>query len=176
MARKITRPTALPAATDPAHAAAAELDVLHPDRTVVIGGVSITVREYGHIEWLRLLPAAMPLVDAIAGHLEAGRAPTYEDALMVLAENVDALTPLVAQAAGITPAAIEAMNPDDGELLLMTWWGVNGRFFIGRALNRVAVARAERRAGVPSAGVSSTPPSSPTDTNETTSPATPNAS
>lgn len=180
MARKITRPTAAPSvtnpATDPARAAAAELDVLHPDRTVIIGGASITVREYGHIEWLRLLPAAMPLVDAIAGHLEAGRTPTYEDALMVLAENVDMLTPLVAQAAGIAPAAIEAMNPDDGELLLMTWWGVNGRFFIGRALNRVAVARAERRAGVPSAGASSTPPSSPTATDATTSPATPNAS
>ena len=122
-----------------------ELDVLHPQRHLVIGGGrKVVVREYGHIEWLRLLPQAEPLVAAIAAALDSGRDPTYEQALACLVQHIDALAPLVAQAADLDDDSHAALNPEDGERLLMTWWGVNGRFFVARALNRVAVAREER--------------------------------
>lgn len=138
-----------------------ELDVLHPERQVMLGGRRVTVREYGHVEWLRLLPRAAPLVGAIANVLDAGIEPSYEQALEVMAEHIDGLAPLVCQACDLDGAAFAALAPDAGELLLMTWWGVNGRFFVARAINRVAVARAEHRAW---AGARSTPPSSPTAT------------
>lgn len=120
-----------------------ELDVLHPERELTFGKRKLVVREYGHVEWLRLLPQAEPLVAAIASALEHGRDPTYEEALACLAQHIDALAPLIAQAAGLEPAEHEALDPEQGEVLLMTWWGVNGRFFVGRALNRVAVSRRE---------------------------------
>lgn len=178
MAQKISRTTS-PSPVDPAADAAAELDVLHPERTITLRCGAVTVREYGHVEWLRALPAAAPLVAAIAGMLESGTEPSYEDALLAVATHIDGLRPLIAQAADIDLNAFDSLPPDEGELLLMTWWGVNGRFFTARALNRVAVARAERAArvrAVPSAGASSTPPSSPTDTAAPISPATPSAS
>lgn len=155
MARKITKP-AQPA---PPAAPAADLDVLHPERSVRLanGKLLVVVREYGHIEWLRLLPAAEPLIVAISAAISAGREPTYEEALAALVQNVDALAPLVMQAADLEPAVFDALNPDDGELLLMTWWGCNGRFFVQRALNRVAVARAEAARAL-SAGARSTAP------------------
>lgn len=161
MARKVTK-------LAPAQAAALaenDLDVLHPERQLRLftpqGQRLVTVREYAHIEWLRLLPRAEPMVAAIAAVLATGREPTYEEALAVLAQHIDALAPLVMQAADLPEADFNALPPDDGELLLMTWWGCNGRFFVRRALNRVAVQRAEQ--GL-SAGARSMPPSSTTAT------------
>lgn len=172
MATKIPRKKNVATA---ANSAAEELDVLHPERIVTIAGAKVIVREYGGIEWLRLLPAARPMIDAVAEMLEAGSVPTYDRALEVLAANIDGLLPLIAQAADIDLVIIDSLTPDELELLLMTWWGVNGRFFIGRATNRVAVARAERRI-VQSAGANSTQPSSPTGTTSTASAAIPSAS
>lgn len=172
MARKIARRSDAP---PPAPESADELDVLHPERALTVGGRRIEVREYGHIEWLRLLPAAAPLVASIAEMLEAGREPAYEDALAAIAAHADALMPLVAQACDVDVAVLEALDPIEGEMVLMTWWGANGRFFGARALNRVAVARAERRA----AGwdtARSTPPSSRTDTTDANSAPTPSGS
>lgn len=140
MARKVIKPAPPPAPPPPPEN---ELDVLHPERELVFGARKVTVREYGHVEWLRLLPQAEPLVAAIASALEQGRDPTYEEALACLAQHIDALAPLVAQAADLSPVDHAALDPEQGELLLMTWWGVNGRFFVGRALNRVAVSMRE---------------------------------
>lgn len=152
-----------------------ELEVLHPQRVLTVGGQRVTVREYGHVEWLRLLPAAAPLVDSIVSMLEGGRAPSYEEALLVLASHADALMPLVRQACDMQAEAFEALNPEDGELVLMTWWGVNGRFFVQRALNRVAVSGFEKKAASPGTG-RSTPPSSPTGTTPAESATTPSGS
>lgn len=140
MARKISKPAAAPAPPPPPEN---ELEVLHPERQLVFGGRRVLVREYGHVEWLRLLPQAEPLVASIAAALEQDRDPTYEDALACLAQHIDALAPLIAQAAGLTAEEHAALDPEQGEVLLMTWWGCNGRFFVGRALNRVAVSRRE---------------------------------
>lgn len=140
MARKISKPAAPPAPPPPPEN---ELETLHPERELVFGKRKVVVREYGHVEWLRLLPQAEPLVAAIAAALEQGRDPTYEEALACLAQHIDALAPLIAQAAGLALADYEQLDPEQGEVLLMTWWGVNGRFFVGRALNRVAVSMRE---------------------------------
>lgn len=138
-----------------------DLAVLHPERDceLSIDGAlrKVTVREYGHVEWLKLLPRAEPLVAAIAAALAGNEAPTYEQALAVYADHADAMLPLVAQAADLTLDQVQALGIDDGELLFMTWWGVNGGFFVRRARNRVLVERAAAR-GL--AGAGSTPGSS----------------
>lgn len=177
MAQRIAS-AALPAAAA-APAAADELEILHPERVIALGGAPVTVREYGNLEWLRLLPAAEPLVAAIAAALRAEQPPDYEAALRVLADHATALLPLVLQAADMECATFDALDGEEVELLYMTWWGVNGRFFVRRALNRVGVelARAAAEAGAsPSAGARSTPPSSPTATAPGTLAATPRGS
>lgn len=159
MATKIPSRRAPAPPVQPEH----DIEVLHPERDVLLsGGRKLHVREYGHVEWLRLLPLAEPLVKSIADALDAGRDPSYEEALDCLARHIDALAPLIAQACGMAVADYEALNPSEGELVLMTWWGVNGRFFVDRALNRVMVGRTEqsRRAALLAdhqAGARSTP-------------------
>ena len=51
-----------------------DLVILHPDRQMVIAGVSVTMREYGHVEGLRLHALITPIVDgfkaiALSGEL-----------------------------------------------------------------------------------------------------------
>ena len=52
------------------------MEVLHPERFVELGGVKVMVREYGNVEWLRLLPVAEPRVAAIAEMLVGPNEPT----------------------------------------------------------------------------------------------------
>lgn len=155
MARKLPKKP-----IDPAVASAAqELEVLHPERHLTLGGRAVVVREYGGVEWLRLQAKAAPLANALAAMIGAGQVPGYSTVLDAVADNVDAILPLVAQACDLAPEDLEAFTPDEIDALLMAWWGVNGRFFIQRAVSLCAVERAERQQ---LAGASSTPPSSPT--------------
>ena len=57
------------------------MEVLHPERVLVLGGESVMVREYGNVEWLRALPVAEPLVAAITALLAGEQEPSYEVAL-----------------------------------------------------------------------------------------------
>lgn len=160
MAQRIPPQAAHPVAAAPQ---TNELHILHPERELLLGGQQLTVREYGNVEWLRLLPAAEPLVASMAAALQADAPPTYEDALQVIARHIDGLLPLIAQAVDRDTAWLDSLPPDDVELLLMTWWGVNAHFFMRRASTRVAVAQGERwaLAAAAQAGAASTPPSSP---------------
>lgn len=160
MAQRIAPQAAHPTAAPETN----ELHILHPERDLVLGGERVIVREYGNVEWLRLLPAAEPLVASMAAALQADTPPTYEDALQVIARHIDGLLPLIAQAVDRDAAWLDSLPAGDVELLLMTWWGVNAHFFVRRASTRVAVAQGERRAlaaAAAQAGAASTPPSSP---------------
>lgn len=162
------------------------MEVLHPERVLVLGGESVMVREYGNVEWLRALPVAEPLVAAITALLAGEQEPSYEVALDAIARHSDGLIPLIAQSVNRDVAWLDTLSPDGFETVLMTWWGVNGHFFVRRASNRQAIeqasavlkARAVELAAqtAPSAGGPSTQPSSPTGTSAATSAPTPSDS
>ena len=146
MARKLKRRTT-PAAID-------ELDVLHPERSMIIAGRAVTVREYGFIEGLRLRPVYKAFADELYA-VFVDHAPEFEAVLDIVARHVDAITELCAVAADVEPDWVRSLSSDDGELLLMLWWGANAGFFIHRLGTRLAVARATAQR---SAGANSTPP------------------
>lgn len=170
MAKKIARPAPTPPAEP------TDLVVLHPDHKLVLAGEKLEVREYRNLEWLRLLPAAEPLVTSIAAQLTSPEPPSYESALAVIAENADTLMPLVVQSIDRDLAFVERISKDELELLLMAWWGVNGHFFVRRASNRVLIERQEAALADRLAGAKSTPSSSPTATGAPSSVAIPPAS
>ena len=59
MARKVVKPE------KPAEPGADDLQVLHPERSPIIAGRQVTVREYGFIEGLGLRPLAQPFLDEL---------------------------------------------------------------------------------------------------------------
>ncbi|TBW02722.1 hypothetical protein E0E52_17030 [Azotobacter chroococcum] len=128
-----------------------DLEVLHPERTAVIAGRQVTVREYGFVEGLRLLPLAEPIIAALQDLASTG-GTVFDAVLAVAAEHADAVVNLMAVAADVEVEWIESLGQSDGHLLLMMWWGANGPFYLRRAaLQLVARGRA---------GAMSTPPSS----------------
>lgn len=156
-----------------AAAAAEELDALHPERTAVLAGRSVTVREYGFVEGTRLRLVARPFAGGLFALLKGKDVPHYEAVLDIIAEHLDLVLELVAQAADVKVEWIKSLPPADGELLLMMWWGVNGHFFLRAALQRL---RVEQEVETLLAGAASTPPLLHTDTATGTSDATPNES
>ncbi len=154
-----------------------DLEILNPERQLRIQGELITVREYGFVEGLKIRPIAQPFIDSLGELFRSGGLST-DGVIDVVAEHLDAVLQLVATAADVDRAWIEQLNDADGQALLMTWWGVNGPFFV-RALQTRAITdllEAQRKADQTSAGPTSMPTSSPTDTTSTASAATPNAS
>lgn len=168
MAKKVEAP-----ANQAAVKAAEELDVLHPERSVVLAGRAVTVREYGFVEGTRLRLLAKPFTDQLFAFIKGQEVPHYEAVLDIIAEHIDLVVALMAQAADVEVEWIQQLSSDDGELLTLMWWGANGSFFMRAALQRL---RAEREVVALLAGAASTPPSSPMATTSESSAATPNES
>lgn len=157
MAKKIERKPKEAPATG-ASASQDELTVLHPERTFTLAGREITVREYGHIEGLRLLAWAKPFTDDLYATIARGsQAPSVAAMAALLATHADLVRDMVAQAADVEPSWVEGLNDVDGDLLVMAWWQVNAGFFIRRLLARAAAEKLEERQR---AGAASIPPSS----------------
>jgi hypothetical protein len=145
------------AAQGNAAADAEALDVLHPNRTVEVGGRIVTVREYGYIEGISLLPACGPFLDALyALAVKTGPAPPIESLEELLGIHAAVVQWLVAQS--VTP--IDRDNPEafaaavadntrwvaglddvDGALLMIVWWRANRHFFIRRLRRRAEAVR-----------------------------------
>lgn len=123
----------------PKAAGADDLEVLHPERLLTIAGREVTVREYGFVEGLRLLKLAEPIIAGLQGDLSRG-APSFESIMGVVAEHADVAVQLIAVACDVDAEWIESLSQDEGHLLLMAWWGVNGPFYMRTAATRLAVA------------------------------------
>lgn len=160
MARKVERkPKEAPAKG--ASVSQDELSVLHPERTFTLDGREITVREYGHIEGLRLLAWAKPFTEDLYATIAHGSQPPSVAAMAeLLATHADLVRDMVAQAADVEPSWVEGLSDVEGDLLVMAWWQVNAGFFIRRLLARAAAEKLEQRQRT---GAASTPPSSPPD-------------
>jgi hypothetical protein len=163
MARKGSKPRREAGVPQPADAGADDLEILHPEREATIAGRRLVVREYGFIEGLRLRPLMQSLLDDLHQLLEqGGDAFTLEAIESVLGTHTDEVIELMAIAADVEPNWVATLNDQDGMHLLHLWWTVNGPFFVRRSIARL---QAERVAAASrTAGATSTPPSSPADT------------
>lgn len=174
MAKKIDKPAAKPAPVSSEAAAAAELEVEFPERTITLAGESVTVTEIGFVAGLRLQRHVAPLVaDIETLMLETQQAPEYDQVVSVLAGRLDATLALIAEATGKDGDWLAGLRGRDGDALLLTFWSVNAAFFIQRAVSSMAIRAETRRL---SAGANSSPPSAPTATGAATSSVPPPAS
>ena len=158
MARRPGKP-AVPAAD-----AGDALEILHPERTATIAGREITVREYGFVESMRLHVLIQPILDDLRALVVAGGVPNLDDVLSMLAHHDEAIVQLLARAADVEPEWVAGLSSADGELLLYLWWGVNGPFWLGGVVRRIAAERIAARIAMSPDGETSTPPSSPPGT------------
>lgn len=138
MARKTpSKATTKPQAAAKAPAGTDDLAVLHPEISVPIGGETIIVREYGLVEGLKVRALLAPFTADLRILFDQGPFLT-EDVIDLFGRHVDIIMEAVAIAVGKPVSWVRALGPDDGNLLLMAWWGVQGPFFVRQIFSRQA--------------------------------------
>ena len=151
-----TKLPAAPQATHDAASAGDELAVLHPDRTLLIGGREVTIREYGFFEGLDVADRASHFIaDLLAASTDGTL--RYTQVRRLYGRHRAVIPSIAAQAADVEVTWLEALAPDDLELYLATWFAVNAAFFVREALaelRETALREAHVLAAVASAGVS----------------------
>ena len=148
-----------------------DLQVLHPELPLSVGGRDLVMREYGFIEGLRVRPIIEPMLKDMEALIGLTTQPTNDQVLDLMGNHIDEFQELLAVASDTDVAFVAGLNQTDGTRLADAWWKVNGPFYWRTAISRVAVARVQARAGE-AGGATSTPPSSGTATESATSDAT----
>lgn len=146
MATRISSKTAKPKRAQPNVAAGADdVNVLHPDITLTIAGRTVTIREYRFVNGLSVRAKALPFTRALQAQIESGSAVT-EDILDVMAAQQELVRELILDAiegSDAEPARAEieqwivGLDDEPGELLMLTWWGVCGPFFVRQVARRI---------------------------------------
>ena len=148
-----------------------DLQVLHPELPLSVGGRDLVMREYGFIEGLRVRPIIEPMLKDMEALIGLTTQPTNDQVLDLMGNHIDEFQELLAVASDTDVAFVAGLNQTDGTRLADAWWKVNGPFYWRTAISRVAVARVQARAGK-AGGATSTPPSSGTARESATSDAT----
>ena len=145
--------------------AADDLAILHPDRSLAIGGRSLTIREYGFFEGLDVADRAAGFIaDLVAA--SADGALRYAQVRRLFGRHRAVIPSIAAQAGDVEVAWLEALAPDELELYLATWFAVNAGFFVREVLADLREAQlreAQLIAAGASAGAICSPDSPPPD-------------
>ena len=148
--------TKLPAAPAPDTAAADDLAILHPDRTLVLGGRTIVLREYGFFEGLDVADRASAFIADLIAASDDG-ALRYAQVRRLFGRHRAVIPAIAAQAGDVDAAWLETLAPDELELYLATWFAVNAAFFVREVLaelRETQLREAQRLAAGASAGAS----------------------
>ena len=150
--------TKLPAAPASETAAADDLAILHPDRTLVLGGRTIVLREYGFFEGLDVADRAAGFIADLIAASDDG-ALRYAQVRRLFGRHRAVIPAIAAQAGDVDAAWLETLAPDELELYLATWFAVNAAFFVREVL--AELREAQLLAAGASAGAISSPDSPP---------------
>ena len=150
--------TKLPAAPASEIAAADDLAILHPDRTLVLGGRTIVLREYGFFEGLDVADRAAGFIADLIAASDDG-ALRYAQVRRLFGRHRAVIPTIAAQAGDVDVPWLEALSPDELELYLATWFAVNAAFFVREVL--AELREAQLLAAGASAGAISSPDSPP---------------
>ena len=141
--------------------AADDLAILHPGRTLVIGGRTITLREYGFFEGLDIADRAAGFIADLVAASDDGTL-RYAQVRRLFGRHRAVIPAIAAQAADVDVAWLETLAPDELELYLAAWFATNVAFFVREVL--AEVREAHLLAAGASAGATSLPDSPPPDT------------
>lgn len=134
-----------------------ELEVLHPERTVTVAGVDVTVREPTFVEGMRIEAQIQPLLDALvalAGDDGQEVPADFNRYAALFSAHWETWLYFMAVVTGQDRAWLDGLTDHDGRLLSMTVWAVNANFFSRRVVSGLV---AQMRAGRAQAGARSTP-------------------
>lgn len=148
------QPTAKPDGAD-------DLAILHPERRATIASVAVTMREYGHVEGMRLHALITPIVDGIKAVALSGELADTDALRPVFGDNADAVVQLTAVACDQSVEWVAGLSDEDGNNLQLLWWAVNSHFFGRRVRESLIVHQLKASAGLMSTQPSHAPATTP---------------
>lgn len=137
-----------------------DLDVLLPDRDITLRGEPVTVREFSFVQGLKAEPLVRPMINDLQTLFaaEAGEDVEFSRLAEIFGRHADAFLRLVSLCVDRPVEWIEQLSDEDGQLLTMTFWTVNARFFTRRLVMRELTSLVRREVNVSAAASA---PSSP---------------
>ena len=120
--------------------AADDLAILHPDRTLVVGGRTVILREYGFFEGLEIADRAAGFIADLVAASSDG-ALRYAQVRRLFGRHRAVIPVIAAQAGDVEPTWLVSLSADEQELYLATWFAVNAAFFVREVLAEVREAQ-----------------------------------
>ena len=112
-----------------------ELEILFPTAEIEVAGEKLEVKEYTLKQQLQYNAKFMPFINALRASLGNDQEDFSLDDLMVcLSANYQNVMELVAISINKPVEFVESLGNQDGEALLIIWWGVNSDFFTRKAV------------------------------------------
>ena len=112
-----------------------ELEILFPTAEIEVAGEKLEVKEYTLKQQLQYNAKFMPFINALRASLGNNQEDFSLDDLMVcLSANYQNVMELVAISINKSVEFVESLGNQDGEALLIIWWGVNSDFFTRKAV------------------------------------------
>nr|DAR53177.1 MAG TPA: hypothetical protein [Caudoviricetes sp.] len=112
-----------------------ELEILFPTAEIEVAGEKLEVKEYTLKQQLQYNAKFMPFINALRATLGNSQEDFSLDDLMVcLSANYQNVMELVAISINKPVEFVESLGNQDGEALLIIWWGVNSDFFTRKAV------------------------------------------
>jgi hypothetical protein len=110
-----------------------DLQVLRPDIAIEIAGESITVREYTFWESMDIVYRDRGFLDDVVALLNDSDRDPWEAVRSLFGRHAAYLKVAAAASVNRDVAWIEQLGARDTDILMSSWWAVNGHFFIHEA-------------------------------------------
>lgn len=124
--------------TQTANQESSDLEILFPDREIVIAGKVLNVRELRFAEQLKWQPILNELAETLE-EVNMDDVNFIDHVLARLGLHIDKLLDVVAFCCDQPRDWIESLPASSGEELIITWWTVNSSFFARRLLRKKLV-------------------------------------
>ncbi len=112
-----------------------ELEILFPTAEIEVAGEKLEVKEYTLKQQLQHNAKFVPFIASLRATLGNSQEDFSLDDLMVcLSANYQNVMELVAISINKPVEFVESLGNQDGEALLIIWWGVNSDFFTRKAV------------------------------------------
>ncbi|MGC1547225.1 MAG: DUF6631 family protein [Rhodanobacter sp.] len=111
-----------------------DLAILYPERSDTIAGKVVVVREFSFTESLRYAAQIAALCDAMTGVALRGELEDLDSLRLVFGERHEQVMQLIAVASDQPEEWVRDLDAENGERLLLLWWGVIADFFLRRVL------------------------------------------
>ncbi len=114
-----------------------EDETKNPFQEIMLAGVKITVLEFTFLQEQKAVPLSIDLINDISAVFSEEYEPGFSDVENIFCAHSDTFNQLVCMAINKPVDWLASLTGPEGQLLTMTFWGVNRYFFTNRVVTKI---------------------------------------